>query len=465
VTTQVRKPGTEYLLLLGNTLLIAIVMGAAIAYAPRFLGDNGPYIVGGAVLVAVVGIAILFKWQLGVLMLVALLPYQETINTGSFTSGFKALTLLTFFSLALGLLREQKLLERFRRLWRQPLTLAVFLFVLWALASVLWASNEGAALARTGTFGGVFGLMVLIGMLEERYLVLLWAILALSAALSVPAAFVLPSSEEILNKGRFSSGLHPNDYAGLLVIVFFAAYFGLRRYRMATYILAPVLLFGIFASLSRTGLIALAATPVLAIMFVPRLAARLGGRTLLVYGLVAAALVVIFLVIPPVGESVWERYMTLYQYQNEDTWAGRWAIWWAALGIFASHPFLGVGAGNYPYFALGYSVEYVTRLSGKEGEIAGVTHQIFLAVASELGLVGLMLFLAILFLGFKLALQLSRRSFLGTGMLVSLVAYTVIGMTTAWEYQKIGYIVLGSILSLGLQQKNTTEAESEGKAS
>jgi O-antigen ligase len=114
---------------------------------------------------------------------------------------------------------------------------------------------------------------------------------------------------------------------------------------------------------------------------------------------------------------------------------------------------LGVGAGNYPYFALDYAVDYVRRNSAAEGEVAGVTHQIFLAVASELGLVGLVIFLGILYFAFKLALQLSRGSALGTAMFICLLAYTLMGMTTAWEYAKIGYVVLGSVLSLQLQQE------------
>ncbi|MBA3473436.1 MAG: O-antigen ligase family protein [Rubrobacter sp.] len=147
---------------------------------------------------------------------------------------------------------------------------------------------------------------------------------------------------------------------------------------------------------------------------------------------------------------------------SEDTWAGRWGIWRAALIVTASHPFLGVGAGNFPYAAYGFS-EHVVQKTAEEGEITGVTHQIFLAFSSELGFVGLVLFLGVLCFAFKRAFQLSRTSALGTGMLICLIAYTFIGMTTAWEYEKIGYIILGSILSLQLQQRNTTYAESEGK--
>ena len=134
---------------------------------------------------------------------------------------------------------------------------------------------------------------------------------------------------------------------------------------MIAYLLAPVFLYGIFATGSRTGLIALVATPLLA-LFVPRLAARLGWRILPMYVLGAAAIAVIVLAIPSVAEIALERYMTLSQYQSEETWNGRWSIWQGALEVIASHPILGVGAGNYAEAALDYS-ETVQAHSATKG--------------------------------------------------------------------------------------------------
>jgi len=455
MATLARKLSLGHPFLYGGTLLVAIVVGAAIAYAQGFLGDSGSYVVVGSILVAVVVVAILLEWRLGVLMLPAVLPYESVIkietSSGGLASGVKALALLTFFSLALGLLTERKLSERLLRLWQQPLTLAVFTLALWALASMLWASHQDAAQTKATTFLGVFGLMMVVGMLEKRYLGLLWAVAALSAAISIPAAYVLPENDKMITQGRFSSGgADPNDYACLLVIVLVVAYFGLRHYRIATYLASPVLLFGIFASQSRTALIALAATPVLA-MFVPRLTARLGGRTLIMYGLGAVVLAGVVLALPLVGETVEGRYMTLSQYEDEATWAGRWSIWQGVLEVIASHPILGVGAGNFKYSALELSAQLAEK-SAQKGDFWGAAHNMFLSVASELGFVGLVLFLGILFFAFRMVLPISKRSTLGTGIFLGLIAFTIAGLTLTWEYQKIGYVLFGSILSLHLQQ-------------
>ena len=168
-------------------------MGAVLAYSERFGGDNGPYIVLGALLAIAAAGAILLQWRLGALLLAATLPFQSAINLGPVASGIKALALLTFFSLALALLTDQKLFERFARLWRQPLTLAVLAFVLWIWSRSCGPLIKDAALSETVTFLGVLGLMVVSACWREDTCVLAWVVLAFSAALSVPAGYILPA--------------------------------------------------------------------------------------------------------------------------------------------------------------------------------------------------------------------------------------------------------------------------------
>lgn len=451
------------LLLYCAALLLAVIVGFVMAYSERVGGDNGPYVLLGAFLAIIVAIAILLQWRLGALLLPATLPIEGLIKTGSLTSGTKALALLTFVSFAFAMLRERGLFEKFLRLCRQPLVPILFIFVLWVFASILWASQQGEAFTRTSTFVGLLGVTVIVGMLEERHLVQFWVIAALSATLSVPAAYVLPQSGKMAEVGRFGpAGADPNSYACLLAIVFFVFYFGLRRYKLAPYVLIPVLFYGIFATQSRTGLVALVATPVLA-AFVPRLAARLGLRTLLVYILGATALAVVVLAIPSIGEGVAGRYSELSQIQSEGTWSGRLSIWSAALRVIVSHPFLGVGAGNFAQFTFQDSA-WVAAHSAKTGEISGVAHNIFLGITSELGIVGLVLFLGVLFFAFKSALSASRVSNLGVGILLGLIVFMIAGMTLEWEYHKIGYVLFGSVLALQLQQGRSLPLSNEREA-
>lgn len=440
------------LLLYGGALLLAVAMGAVVAYSERFGGANSPYMLLGALLAIAVAVAILLQWRIGAVLLFASLPFAAVLNYGPVASGTKALSLLTFVSFALALFTDKKLFERFVRLWQQPLALAVLAFVLWVALSISWASYKGETLRTTFTYLGVFGVMVVIGSLEKKYLVLAWIALTLTVALSVPAGYILPVPEDsfMAVSGRFGpGGATPNTYACSVEIVFFAAYFGLlRRHRILAYLLAPVFLYAIFATESRTALIALVATPLLALL-VPRLAARLGWRILPLYVLGPVALVVIVLAIPSVGESILERYTTLSQLQSADTWSGRWSSWHGALDVIASHPILGVGAGNYAEATLQYSAT-VLQHSFKKGEVASLAHNIYLGVASELGLVGMLLFLGILFFLFKTAVPIAQRSNLGTGILLGLIVFVIAGMTLPWENNKLVYGLFGSVLALQL---------------
>ena len=447
----------SYLLLYGGALLLAVLVGAVVAYSERFGGGNGPYILLGVLLAGAVAGAILWQWRLGALLLAAALPFEITLSFGPGASGTKALASLTFVSFTLALLTDQKQFERFARLWQQPLALAVLAFVLWISASILWATSQGEALRGIITFLGLLGLMVVIGSLEMRYLVLAWTVLVFSAALSVPAGYILPVPEgsDMAVNGRFGpGGAGPNTYSLDLAIAFFAAFFGLlRQHRMIAYLLVPVFLYGIVATGSRTGLIALVATPLLA-LFVPRLANRMGWRTLPMYVIGIVATAVMILAIPSVAEPALERYTTLSQIESEETWNGRAENWQGALDVIASHPILGVGSENYAVAALDYS-ETVQAHSARKaaqtgGELSGATHNVVLGVASELGLVGLTLFLAMVFLAFKTAWLVAQRSDLGTAIFLGLTVAMIAGMSQPWEQHKMVYFLFGSVLALQL---------------
>jgi O-antigen ligase len=119
------------------------------------------------------------------------------------------------------------------------------------------------------------------------------------------------------------------------------------------------------------------------------------------------------------------------------------------LEVIASHPILGVGAGNFAQYAFEHST-LIAAHSAREGETTGVAHNMFLGVASQLGLVGLILFLGILFFAFTTAWAIARRSGLGTGIFLGLIVFLIAGMTLTWENQKIVYILFGSVLALQL---------------
>jgi O-antigen ligase len=175
----------------------------------------------------------------------------------------------------------------------------------------------------------------------------------------------------------------------------------------------------------------------------------LGWRVLTPYIVGAAVLAVMALAVPSVTDPVLERYTTLSQVQSEDTWNGRWSSWQGTLDVFASNPILGVGVGNYAEATLEYSEE-VFQSAVESGEPASVAHNIYLGFASELGLVGLILFLGVLFFLFRAAVPIAQRSDLGTGILLGLIVFMFAGLALPWGDHKMVYYLLGSVLALRL---------------
>jgi O-antigen ligase len=451
IPARTSKPLPNILYLCACVLLFGVLAGAFVAEASIFEDDFDLYVAIGVVLVAFTGFAILLEWRLGAFLLGATLPFEGLLAPYSLASGIKALALVTFLSIGFRLLLDRRLYAKLWHLLQQPLVLTLLALVCWSTFSILWATNKDAALVKTSTFLGLFGLVLTIGLLKERELKLLWALVALGMVLSIPLGYVLSEPEEIAASGRFSSGgQHPNDYGGLLVIVFFVTYYMLsKRFSVAKYALALPTFFGVLATESRTALVVLLATPLL-ILWVPGAAKRSMKGLLITYSLLGLVFAGTIYMVPALGESILDRTATLSQYQSEDTWAGRWELWDAAFRMILSDPlrlFLGVGVGNFPDVAATYSSFAAWMNSGREG--AATTHNIFLSIASELGLVGFALFLSMLFLAFRQAWALvGRGSAVGVGLLFGLVAFTVMGLTTSWEVQKIGYFLLGSILAL-----------------
>jgi hypothetical protein len=120
---------------------------------------------------------------------------------------------------------------------------------------------------------------------------------------------------------------------------------------------------------------------------------------------------------------------------------------------------LGVGAGNYAEGTLGHSEKGFAQ-SLKKGKVAGLGHNIFVSVATQLGLVGLILWLGILFFLFKTALPIAQRSGLGTGIFLGLIVTMLAGMSLTYEIEKIVYVLFGSVLALQLDIDSARRAPS-----
>ena len=164
-----------------------------------------------------------------------------------------------------------------------------------------------------------------------------------------------------------------------IIVPLAVAFFVRRRtawmVRLACGVAAAMAITAMVLSYSRGGFLGLVASAVTWLVLERSL-----GRTLLVAGVAVA-----MLVLSP--RSFWERTRTVSTYEQDASAMSRVEAWTVASRVSQEHPLLGVGAGTFPFAWQIYGPQHT-------GGRVYAAHNVFLQVISDLGFVGLGLFLA-----------------------------------------------------------------------
>lgn len=205
---------------------------------------------------------------------------------------------------------------------------------------------------------------------------------------------------------------NPNDLAAITLLLFsVAAALVVSEpkgwFRRAALIGLPILALLIFLTQSRAGIIGFAALGVFALPAVSKAGARL--RSFAMLGLLAG----VVLMFAP--SSVWQRMgalrnatdtSNLRAVDREGSAEQRWEIWKTAARIIHDHPVFGVGLGAYP----AANQEYAPVAAGSEIQLgARDTHSTYLNVLAELGVPGLVIFIALIAATVRRAESVRRR--------------------------------------------------------
>ncbi len=159
----------------------------------------------------------------------------------------------------------------------------------------------------------------------------------------------------------------------------------------------------------------------------------------------AATLTVIFIALSPYIIHRWfEAYqnLVLYQSGNASTDFGlRFAFWEAAIKMFVSHPFLGVGAG-------GYTPHFFTLM--KNHEIPKIDaiwywaiepHNTYLAILAEYGLIGFALFYAIISIFYNDS-KIIANTPIGEFKFIILVTFLIASFSDTFIWRWQGMMIL-----------------------
>jgi O-antigen ligase len=321
--------------------------------------------------------------------LLAFLTFLETVLPAGVLSISKVVGLvlvLSWFALITAGERDQR--ERI-------FSPAGFLFVLislvaWAAVSAVWAEDTGAAIDSATRYlpNAMLFLIVFAGVrTREQFL---WVLGSLVAGAVVAALYGMVAGAPADDPTRVGIG-NANETAaslvagGTLAAALAFALTGKPVLRLLATIAVPLCVFAVFLTLSRGGLVALAASLVAAVFMAGR---RRGVVLTLAFAAVIAG-VVYFAAFASVEAR--DRILEL------EGGTGRTDIWTVGWRMVEDQPLRGVGAGNFPIASIHYLLEPGALL--RDDFIVDnpkVAHNTYLNVLAELGVVGLALFLAVI---------------------------------------------------------------------
>jgi O-antigen ligase len=340
------------------------------------------------------------------------------------------------------------------------LTAVAFGLVVWTLGSLLWAPDAAAAASvEFRLLQGLLLLFIAFSAIRERKH-LNWVIGAFIAGATLSALVGLAGYTSPDHPGgppageRLTGGIgDPNELAAILVPALTFAVFALAtvRSRLLRWALLASIVIGALALVkteSRGGLLAMGAVFV-AVFF---LGGPVRARAVpVILTSLCAGLAYYTLVAPP------EALARVTEFRSGGG-SGRTDLWTVALEVFGDHPITGIGIGNFqvvePLYALrDVSISRIDFVV----ERTLVVHNTYLHILAELGLVGFILFGALIVGALGVGLQATRAlaragdrdaEIVARGLLIGTIGMLAAFFFISAQYEKQLPLLLGVLAAL-----------------
>ncbi len=345
----------------------------------------------------------------------------------------------------------------------------LIVFLAWVALSQLWATDSAAvldALFRL-SLNALLVFIVFTAVRTPRHAIGVVAAFVIGATVAAVYGLLFVSPEGADGAERLAGGLdNPNELATVLVAAL-ALSIGLGRAlgsfplaRFCAFAAGAVCTAGIFLTGSRGGLVALAVALIAFLV----IGTRFRGRLLLIVIFVALAGVGYYSYVASPEER--ERVIDV-----SSGGTGRTDLWEVGWRMVEDKPVQGVGAGNFIVESPRYLLEpgTIQRTDVFIGEAPRVTHNTYLQMWSELGTVGLLLFLSIMAFGLGTAFK-AARSFADSGdaqmepiavaVFVALAAVLAADFFGSRQYDKELWLLLGlapALLAIARQRRPAEE--------
>lgn len=468
-------------------LRIALPLQARPLVAARGLGWFLPLLAGAVVvgalttidpvyatlLVVGVGLVLLVTWNVSALTIfLTLTMFLESLALGPGVrigrlAGAMALVVLLYWMLVRGV----------AGLRASPLLLVGVAYGVWIIVSGLWASSGSYVATYFSHWGLSAAYMLAFAVLvrTRRQVSLVFSTLALGALVVGGISFLgyVSHGAQYLASGKGASGLQgDHNYFAVYQAIALPATLTLaalerrRVLRLVYYAAVAIIGLSVVASLSRTGVFALAGAVLVTLTVPSRFFFRRRTQKLsyVLTLFVAAAVVSVSSSTPFLTrvKSIWQAPAI-----TGHAGSGRVDLWRAAWHGYTQHPLLGLGAGNFQ----AHSIELIQETPGADPSAAYaqknyVVHNMYLETLTDLGPVGLAILLTLIGLTGKVFLRSFRRSrqtgdrrleLYSVALLVSLVAYCIGGLFLSIEFNKPLWILIGLALAFDVMSRRRLE--------
>ncbi len=436
---------------LGVMVLTCVAVGLLAGMSPEY----GAMAAVGVVFAGVV----ITNLTVGFVIFTALSFLDLLSSSGSF-SGTKLIGLLLFVSWAARIATQRRDDLAAFISENSGLFVALIAMLGWSALSFAWAESPSTALGGAGRYAlNMLLIPIAFSAVRERKH-LVWVLMAFVLGSVFSALYGFASSSAAGFGGRLTGTLgDPNAeatvFAASIPLVF--GLIGVFRRSPRMKLVAVVSVFILFAGLvhtvSREGILAFAAVLIGAVVFGGRWRGR--AATLLVIG--AAATVGYFLVLAPLA--------TRQRITMSDT-SGRSSIWTVAWRVVKAHPVLGVGNDNFILI----ESQYVNQPGAVDALYIvtepKVAHDTYLEELVDLGVPGLLLFLAVVALSLRCVVRATRifervgdrdMELISRTVFLALAAELTTAAFVSQEYAKYLWIVL-ALCPVLLRLARRTEA-------
>ncbi|MEA2439344.1 MAG: hypothetical protein QOH76_768 [Thermoleophilaceae bacterium] len=433
-------------------LAIAATVGALAGVDPRL----------GVAAAMALGFVTIVMADLSVgLCLFALLAFLNIIpETGSILSFDKVAGGLLALSWMATVVSRKEARKAF--IAAHPMFFAVLVFFLsWSALSLTWAEDPATGVASVSRYilSAFLFLIVFTAVRDRKHVIWLLSAFVLASTLSAAYGLIVPPTPGDEDRLAGTIG-EPNQLAAVLVaglVIALALAVVLKRQplaRLGLVVAAALCLVCMFLTLSRAGLIAL----FVAMVVLPLAAGRWRGIAMVFATLTILTLVGFFSFVATPEQRA--------RVTEVNGGSGRSDIWTVGWRMVQAHPVSGIGVGQFQTSAVHYLIAPGTiRRSDLIVDKPKVAHNIYLHVFAEMGIVGLVAFLAILGFSLRCALRAARMferrkdfgmEVISRAVFVALIAILTADFFASEQFSKQLWLLLGlapAVLSIALRSE------------